>query len=78
MLIVNSKKTVFNLNNISKIEIKLWGREYAIQSNEGIIEIIDESSDHRTNYNKAAEILQDILDAYSKGLKVFYTDGRIV
>lgn len=78
MLIVNSKKTVFNLNNISKIEIKFWGREYAIQSNEGIIEIIDESSDHRTNYNKTAEILQDILDAYSKGLKVFYTDGRII
>lgn len=80
MLIVNSENMVFNSDRISKLEINFNGtlRGYGIQADNVDIEIFNKFPDNVTNYNKAKEIMQDLLDAYSKGTKVFYINGRIV
>lgn len=80
MLIVSSENMVFNLDRISKLEINFDGtlRGYGIQADNVNIEIFNKFPDNVANYNNAKEIMQDLLDAYSKGIKVFYTDGRII
>ncbi len=80
MLIVSSENMVFNLDRISKLEINFDGtlRGYGIQADNVNIEIFNKFPDNVTNYNNAKEIMQDILDAYAKGIRVFYISGRIV
>lgn len=88
MLIVNSYDEIYNLDNIEKIIIEYVGikencecfnvNAYFKNNSNKDDDFPYETLEHLKGEQESKQILQDILDAYAKGTKVFYIDGRIV
>lgn len=79
MLIVNSYDGIFNFDKILCIEVvydeKSNGYDWLIH-----YEIEDDgfSLEYFKSEREAKEMLQEMMDMFAKGIKIFYTNGRIV
>ena len=85
MLIVNSKyNEVYNFDRIAKLEIAYVGKvddveKYTLNAcfennDDNNVDMLAYCGTHK----EAKTMLQDILDAYAKGTRVFYINGRII
>ena len=74
MLIVNSHDTVLNLDGFETMRINSGETYYLNYLKNGKTYTIDMF----LYIDEAKQMLQDILDAYAKGTRVFYINGRIV